>query len=261
MVRRRRTCLLLRRDHGLHKASLPNYRRPCLLDCLERRRNCLRPSRRTQKPKRKQQRRRQQPQEPRRQQQPRKRKPALKPVNQVPPLEDAPLPEEGSLGAREHHHYARGSRAGRGRKEQLQRGSRSPTRSRTTSRWPRGRRFPIEPRWRRASATCSASASGGGSARFGNCASSPRRITVAPIAAELRDADEGSYARTGTSPRGPAIDCPTGEAVHRSPDRSRVWVVYASAPIFPRGKAGRRRPASLLCAGPGPDPPRGPPPA
>ena len=40
------------------------------------------------------------PRQPRRQQQPRKRKPALKPVNQVPPLEDAPLPEEGSLYGR-----------------------------------------------------------------------------------------------------------------------------------------------------------------
>ena len=99
--------------------SLP----PALPSRLPRATKKLPPSfQRTQKPKRKQQRRRQQPQLPR------KRKPALKPVNQVPPLEDAPLPEEGSLyGRARRRRCARGSRGGRApAREQLQRGSRSP---------------------------------------------------------------------------------------------------------------------------------------
>ena len=78
------------------------------------------------------------------------------------------------MDALEHHRYELGSRGGRGRKEQLRRGSRSRSRSRTTSRWPRGRPCRTGPRSRRASATCSASGKEDGSARSGNCASSRR---------------------------------------------------------------------------------------
>ena len=104
------------------------------------------------------------------------------------------------MGARERRRCARGSRGGRGPSARRIRGSRSRSRSRTTSRSPRGRPCRTGPRWRRASATCSASASGGGSARSGSCASSPpnsRSNCSRSCATPTREVMLGRARRTG----------------------------------------------------------------
>jgi cyclin-dependent kinase-like len=173
---------------------------PALPSRLPRATKKLPPSfQRTQKPKRKQQRRRQQPQEPRRQPQPRKRKPALKPVNQVPPLEDAPLPEEGSLYGRARAPPLRARKPRRSRAERAA-DQREPKPLTQPHHEPLAARSPVPNRAK--VATRERDLQRERERRREREIRELREFSSKlplQLQQKLRDADEGSYARTGTS--------------------------------------------------------------